>query len=286
MNFKEILSNFSIPYKTEGNHCRPGWINIDCPYCGQDTEKFHMGYSIEKHFLNCWRCGSHPLIQTLMKITNSSFHQIKKLLDDLDTIKFEKETPLGKLILPKEIKPLHSAHKKYLYKRGFNWKEIERLWQIKGITISSNLQWRIFIPIIYHAKVVSWTTRTIGNSEPRYITANLNEETIPHKNLLYGEDFARHAIIVVEGVFDAWKIGCGAVSTFGIGYSSSQLSKIAKYPVRAICFDNEKIAQNRAQKLYNDLAPFPGETFNIILDGKDAAEESKKNIVKIRKILE
>ena len=286
MNFKEILSNFNISYRTEGNHCRPGWINIDCPYCGQDTEKFHMGYSIENHFLNCWRCGSHPLIQTLMKITNVSFHQLKKLLDDLDTTKFEKETPTGRLILPKGIKPLHSAHKKYLYKRGFNWKRIERIWQIKGITISSNLQWRIFIPIIYHAKVVSWTTRAIGNTEPRYITADLNEEAIPHKNLLYGEDFARHAIIVVEGVFDVWKIGRGAVSAFGVGYSSSQLSKIAKYPVRAICFDNEKIAQKRAQKLYNNLALFPGETYNIILDRKDAAEESNKNIVKIRKILE
>jgi len=88
---------------------------------------------------------------------------------------------------------------------------------------------------------------------------------------------------VVEGVFDAWRIGSGAVATFGSGYSMEQVEKIVKYPTRAICFDNEVEAQSRARKLVNDLSAFSGTTYNVILDKKDAAEESRKNIERLRK---
>jgi DNA primase len=131
---------------------------------------------------------------------------------------------------------------------------------------------------------VSWTTRSISYSDrvTRYVSAALDEEKIFHKELLYGEDFARHAVIVNEGILDAWRIGPGAVATFGSGYSQEQLERIAKYPTRAICFDNEPEAQKRARKLSNDLSALPGETYNVLLDKKDAADESKENIKRLR----
>lgn len=286
MKFQEILSEYNIPFKTEGHHhCRPEWVQIDCPFCGKDSNKWHLGYSIEDNFLNCWRCGHHNLITTLMEITGKPSHQIKKILTGLDVSHIKIEKPKGKLILPSGIKHLASAHKKYLYSRGFNWREIKKLWGIKGIGIASKLQWRIFIPIIYHSEIVSWTTRTISKNKrvTRYISAAENQESIPHKELLYGEDYTRHAIIVTEGVFDVWKIGQSAVCTFGSGYSQKQIDRIVKYPVRAICFDNEIEAQQRAKKLSDDLSVFPGDTFNVILDEKDAAEESEKNLRELRK---
>jgi len=286
MKFKDILQEYNIPIAPAGHHhAREGWIQIDCPYCGRDSQGWHMGYSIEGNFVNCWRCGSHRLINTVMEITGLSYREVKKLLDDLETEHFEREKPLGKLVLPTGIKDLHSAHKKYLYNRGFKWRKLVHVWKIFGIGIAPRLSWRIFIPIHYHGEVVSWTTRSISNNLKivRYISAGENEEAMPHKELLYGEDFARHAVIVVEGIFDVWRIGPGAVATFGSGYSQEQLERIAKYPTRAICFDNEPEAQRRAKKLVNDLSVFPGETYNVILDMKDAAEESSKNIKRLRK---
>ena len=286
MKFKDILSEYNIPIAPESHHhCRVGWINIDCPYCGKDSSGWHMGYSIENNYLSCWRCGSHRLIDTLMEITGLPYREIKKLIDNLETDHFEKQKPLGILSLPSGIKSLLSAHKKYLHNRKFNWRKIERLWGIYGIGIASRLRWRIFIPIHYHGEVVSWTTRSISDDPriTRYISAGENEEAIPHKELLYGEDFARQAIIVTEGVFDAWKIGSGAVATFGSGYSPEQLLRISKYPTRAICFDSEPEAQKRARLLANDLSVFSGDTFNVILDEKDAAEESRENIRRLRK---
>lgn len=287
MNFEDILSQLDIPCRTEGqhHHCRSGWINFDCPYCGKNSQKWHMGYHMERGYLNCWRCGRHPLIGTLMEITGLSYRKIKQLVTGLEHPHFERKKPIGKLILPKGIKLLHSAHKKYLYNRGFNWKTIENIWKIKGIGLSSKLAWRIFIPIIYHSKAVSWTTRSISDSPKitRYISAKTSEEAIPHRELLYGEDFAGLSIIVTEGIFDVWRIGQGAVCTFGSECSPKQLKRIAKYPIRAICFDNEPEAQKKAKQLSDNLSVLPGKTYNVVLDSKDPAEETKQNIKALRK---
>lgn len=286
MTFKEILSEYDIPIGPVGHyHVREGWVNFDCPYCSRDSQGWYMGYSIAGNYVCCWRCGGHKLINTLMELTGLSYSEVKKLLGDLESQHFEKKKLLGKLVIPTGVKRLHSAHKKYLHGRGFKWREIERTWQIWGIGISSRLSWRIFIPIYYHGEIVSWTTRSIsGNSKvTRYISAGENEESMPHKELLYGEDFARHAIIVNEGPINAWRIGPGAVATFGSGYSQKQLERMSKYPTRAICFDNEPEAQRRARKLVNDLSVFPGDTYNVVLDEKDAADENKENVERLRK---
>lgn len=286
MKFQDILSEYNIPTAPEGHHhARPGWIQIDCPFCGKDSEKWHLGYSMDGNFFNCWRCGSHNVITTLIEITGRQYYQIKQILDGLDIPRIKREKPKGKLILPKGIKKLRSAHIRYLRLRGFNWRELEQLWGIQGIGVASKLQWRIFIPVIYHSQIVSWTTRSVlGNKYTvRYLSASEKEESMPHHELLYGEDFARGAIIITEGVFDVWRIGQGAVCTFGTGYSQQQLERMVKYPIRAICFDNEREAQKRARRLLNDLSVFSGNTFNIVLDKKDAAEESQENIEWLRK---
>ncbi len=220
-----------------------------------------------------------------MELTKLSYTEVEKLLGTLESQHFEKQKPLGKLVIPTGIKELHSAHKYYLRARGFDWKKVERIWKIQGVGISSRLSWRIWIPIHYRGEIVSWTTRSISSNPKvtRYISAGENEESMPHKELLYGEDLARHAIIVNEGPINAWRIGPGAVATFGSGYSQKQLKSMAKYPTRAICFDNEPEAQRRARRLVNDLSVFLGDTYNVVLDSKDAADESRENIERLRK---
>lgn len=288
MQFEEILKTYNITIAPQGHeHTRSGWIQFDCPFCTKDSGHYRMGYNIHFGYTNCWMCGGHSVVSVLMELTGRSFNQCKRLIQDLDIPrKVEEIKPVGKLNLPPGITELLPAHKKYLAERGFNYKEIQRLWNIKGIGISSGkFDWRIFIPIYYHGKLVSWTTRSIATDKniTRYRSASPTEETIPHKELLYGEDFARHAIIINEGPISAWKIGAGAVSTFGVSYTNRQVLRMIKYPVRAVCFDNEYEAQKRAAKLCNQLSLYPGQTFNVVLDQKDSAEETLKNIRQLRK---
>ena len=134
--------------------------------------------------------------------------------------------------------------------------------------------------------MVSWTTRTISSDESitRYVSASPQEESISHKSILYGEDLARQVIVIVEGPVDAWAIGPGAVATLGIVYSTAQINRMIRFPVRYILFDSEIEAQKRAKKLSNSLSCFPGTTAIITLDsGKDAAEADADEIKKLRK---
>ena len=63
MEFSEILTEYNIPIAPEKHHhAREGWIQFDCPFCGKDSQGWHMGYSLENNFANCWRCGNHGLV--------------------------------------------------------------------------------------------------------------------------------------------------------------------------------------------------------------------------------
>lgn len=189
----------------------------------------------------------------------------------------------AQVALPPGLGPLLPIHRKYLSRRGFDPDELERLWSIQGIGLVTHLAWRIFIPILYQGEVVSWTTRATTDDGMRYISARPDQERLDAHTLLFGEDYARHTIIVCEGCLDAIKIGPGAVATLGIKYTTAQVLRMSKYPRRVILFDNETMAQRRARKLAGDLSVFPGETLNCCLtSGKDAAEASHRDVEELR----
>jgi len=287
MNFSDILSQHNIEIAPESNeHARPGWLQVDCPFCEKEAKQFHMGYSLEGNYVNCYRCGYHSLISTLMEMTEKSYRNCNKMLEELETETFDTPSIKGKLVIPDGVGELKRVHKKYLRGRNFDVKDIQKTWQIKGIGMHASLAWRIFIPIIYRGDIVSWTTRSVSSDNPkRYISASKEHEALPAKSLLYGEDLTNDAIIICEGPLDVWRIGPGAVATMGVGYSQGQVEKIIKHHKRIICFDNEPEAQKRAKRLCNDISSFPGETFNAVLNGKDAAESSDKDIWKLRRAL-
>ena len=130
---------------------------------------------------------------------------------------------------------------------------------------------------------MSWTTRAIGESSYKYISAKSEQEAMNHKSLLYGEDLALNSIVVVEGPLDAWRLGPGAVATLGVNVTAAQILRISQYPFRSICFDSEPSAQRRARKLANQLSIFPGKTSIIQLDAPDPGEACPKEVKRLRK---
>ena len=57
MNIIQLFEDYKIPYFTEGyKYCRPGWVNIDCPFCIGSPGP-HLGYNLSGNYFNCWRCG-------------------------------------------------------------------------------------------------------------------------------------------------------------------------------------------------------------------------------------
>lgn len=288
MRFKDLLDRLNIEYRDSGHeHCRPGWLQLDCPGCSRGLKRFRLGYNLRHGYCNCWSCGPKRTVQVLMDLADLPYKSVKDLLTDVapDDIPLEPEAK-GVLKIPDGVGPLLPAHRRYLRGRGYDPRDLVRVWRIGGIGISPTHGWRIYIPIHHRGDVVSWTTRSISDEHGgRYRSAGAKEESVPHKSLLYGEDYCRSAVIVCEGPFDVWSVGPGAVCTFGTGFKRSQVLKLSKYPVRAVCYDGEPAAQAKAQELCDLLEPFDGETYNVVLDTKDPGEASRKDIKKIRKVV-
>jgi len=288
MLFQEILRKHNVPFQTDGRYARAGWVQFQCPHChgGLDTNKPYMGFNTNGGYVNCWRCGRHKLADTLAALIRTTTTQARAYIDKLEKRPGIKRQAAGRLKLPVGVEPLGYAHKRYITEdRGFDIDTISRLWDVQGIGgFAPRLKWRLFIPIHYGGDVVSWTTRAIGDKVTlRYVSASPTEEILDHKNLLYGEDYCRHTIIVHEGPLDAWAIGPGATATFGTTYSPAQINRIARYPRRVICFDSDRAAQQRARALCAQLALFSGETDNVVLDAKDAGSASEKERQELRK---
>jgi hypothetical protein len=287
MQLEDFLTEQKVDFKRVGehHHARNGWIQLNCPNCGSGN--YHLG--INKHYLyaNCWKCGRQDLIDVLYELTGTSRITLRRLIERDIPVR-SPEKPKGKLILPPGVGDLLGMHKEYLRGRGFSIRYLKKFWQVKGIGPTFGLlTWRVFIPFYHKGEIVSWTTRAIHErNKPRYVSASVTQESVSHKEVLYGEDYCRHTIIVHEGPFDAWRTGPGAVATCGTSYTELQVARMLRYPTRVVCFDNESRAQQRAEVLCNTLKSFSGQTYNVQLDSKDAASASDKEIARLRKFLE
>jgi len=291
MTIIEILDELRIPTAPEGHHhSTEGWQSIDCPFCSPGSNAFRCGISESYGNVSCWVCGTHRLWDTLAEASGRPIQEVGTLCQG-----FTRERPVNAKLGPKKalaipdgLSSLLKPHRRYLEKRCFDADELVSLWGIGGFGIHPRFPWRIFIPIRIGEEIVSWTTRSISDEGTRYITAKPTEERISSREVLYGSELARNGIIVVEGPTSAWSIGPGACATLGVGYSQSQVNLIASYPMRAVCFDNERQAQRRARKLCRLLEVFDGETYNVRLSSKDpnsalARRAGRKEIKELRR---
>jgi len=191
--------------------------------------------------------------------------------------------PKGKLKLPSNLGPLGSPHRRYLKSRGFDPDEIVRLWDVMATGNDPRLPWRLWLPIKAGGETVSWTSRSIGTAEPKYLSAGADEESVPHRSILYGADYVRGSCVLVEGPLDAWRIGPGAVAGFGLSLTRDQLAWVSAVPVRAVCLDAEPAARRRQRRVLAALSAMPGETHGVELrTGKDPAEADWKEVKEIR----
>lgn len=288
MTIPDILERYGIDHRKAGehHHVRHGWVGVDCPRCSPGSGRFKLGVNLERNFANCWSCGGVRLGDALSELTGRPITEVLELLGRAGRLRSQAlpvPTARGRLMVPKGVAPMQNVHRKYLASRGFDPPEIERLWGVQGIGLASRLAWRLFLPIVHQGKTVSWTTRAIGKSGRRYMSASPAEETINHKTLLYGEDYCRRVIIVCEGPVDAWRIGPGTVATFGLTVSLSQVRRIAEYPVRVIAFDDEPEAQRRAKGLATMLNGIPGETHVVQVEsGMDWGEADREEVIELR----
>lgn len=281
---RDILEAEGIPHVgAEHRHGRPGWVQVDCPWCGQGTNKFHLGISLSTGAAVCWRCGNKSTAATLARLSGRPLATMRDAIGGV-VLAAPQVRVTGRLVVPRGVGPMLSGHMAYLTARGYDAASVAALWGVQGIGQAAKLAWRLYVPIYHHGEVVSWTTRSIKPRERvRWVSAGYEQEAVHHKDILYGADYARHAVVVHEGPTDVWATGPGAVATCGTGYTAAQLRLLARYVMRVVCFDAEPAAQARARGLADALSPYPGATHNVVLEtGKDPAEADPAEIAELR----
>lgn len=291
MNIVQLLDEYGINYVQQGehHHATAGWVSVDCPLCSPNSGRYRGAFHIYSGRYNCWLCGKSNPVTTLAELLrvpgSKAYVLLKRSTAATQDIEPQAVDCAGVCKPPTGIAELQKQHCKYLHQRGINAAQVERFWGIRGIGIASRLPWSIYIPIFdRYGKLSSWTTRSLSDTiDNRYTSAKPSEERIPHKSLIYGQHLVRHAMVICEGPIDTWKIGPGAVATFGTVFTESQLSLLTDVPIRVVCFDNEKEAQRRAHQLCRQLSSYPGQTENVVLEtGKDPGDADPAEISELR----
>ena len=302
LNIEKLYQERGVMTAGAGNkHYREGWMQTACPFCS-GNEGYHLGFNLENHYFNCWRCGFHPTNKAISAILHIPIRQASKLVreysgaylsskDKVKAVKLRKK----RFKLPSNLKPiLKGINSPLIYmkkKRKFTEPQIRLLQQhykLQGTgAISSldniNLKFRIFAPIIWENEIVSWQTRdTTGRSPLKYIACPKIRETKHHKHVLYNPPERKDIIILVEGIFDVWKLflsGYPATCGFGVELKTEQILLLKQYKKVILFLDPDRAGQRKEKDIFKTLL-FAGVNVDEVLNpfGKDAGDMTEKEI--------
>lgn len=241
MDFAAFCNDYGISTAPHGHrHRRPGWINVACPFCTGHTG-YHLGYNARQgsnHFV-CYRCHGHKAVEVIAELAHVSRAEAKDIIEQYGGNKAygpiykKKKWVLGKnLNFPINTMEVDNRGLAYLTSRGYDAEKIVKQFGLMQTGPVGMYKHRLVIPIYFNDFAVSFTCRSIfPQVQTRYMTCPSSLELIPAKDILYNIDNARNrdTLVVVEGCTDVWRLGHGAVATFGTAVTQSQLAIMAKF---------------------------------------------------------
>lgn len=293
---RRFLSEYKIGYYTEGKNVSPGWINIQCPFCGDASN--HGGFNLSGEYYNCWKCGGRDIPFVIRKLIDVSLSEARSIQAEYTAHNIHlqllnrKKGRAEKIDIPGDTLPKY--HREYLARRGFDPDEIQEVYQVRGTGPAE--QWdghlyelRIIIPIIYNRQIVSFQGRDIsGRQKDRYKGCPVEKSVINYKEVLYNLDNAPvgSRIIVVEGITDVWRMGSQFVASFGTTMTPPQIKLLSRYDEIFFLFDPERDAQEKARRYASQLSSM-GKSTEVIrtIDDRDPADLSPAEAVILRKRL-
>lgn len=296
MSFDAIkfLEDFDIPHRNHGQKTTKGWVQVrECPLCCADG--FYFGINLHRDQYHCWLCdkGGKNINFLIYRLLKVAYHKAKEIAAEYGGTDLYDDSDPG--IRSSEVKitgmtNLQKIHIDYLESRGYDYRFLERRYQIGGCYTVGRFPYRIVIPVYDNGIMVTATSRDVtGLQTERYISLTNEESIIPIKESVYNIDaVAKENILVVEGPFDVWRIGGATVSLFGTAFKTAQVMRIlAKSPSNVyILFDNEPQAQKNASNLASCFAPLVKHVEVIEIPIKDPAMLSAEQAIEIRNELQ
>lgn len=275
MNIPDILDKHNIPYSSEGKNIAKGWIGLECPFCG-DTRN-HMGINLTTSMFSCFICGKKGTFKFLI-------HEFTGIWIDGKAEKsfIQHKEKIRAKEISYDFNEINETHKDYLRKRNYEPEDIIEKYQVKSGGFAGIYKYRIIIPYFFKNKLITFTSRDVtGLQEVKYKSL-ANELSIKTpKETLYGIDQCQETVIVVEGIFDSWRIGKGSVALSGKIASEEQIHLLKEFKRIFIMLDKD--AEKEATELAHNIESSFNDVHLVTLDIKDPDCLNQKDVYDLRK---
>lgn len=282
MTLIDFLRRHGIPYSLSPHkNVRPGWVGVDCPRC-RTTGKYHLGIPIGGGGGHCWQCDDVDPLWALSIASGLTRRDVAAELADWDSrpreapqrVRQPARRPAGVVPLSHD---LAVRHRRYLESRGFRPEVLEELWGLMATGPAGPAAWRVLVPIGANGVEIGWTARSIVDGVvPKYLTM----PGMDLSDILYGWDYVRQAVILVEGPADAWRLGPGAVALLGQALTPARLEMLTGMPRVFICLDAD--AAKRAGEMARRLEGIVGDVYRINLPDGDPGDLPRDEVAGIR----
>ena len=278
------LQSRNIPYQTGGDNVSSGWIGINCQFCLDHSD--HLGINLQSKAFNCLKCGetgsASKLVQT---IDGVDWHKAKAIMEEFS----------GALYIPREkhyqqkttlpigaSKKFPQSHLDFLTKRRYD-ESVIKTYDLYATGPVGVYNHRIIIPVFVNHRMVAFVGRDVtGQSDTPYRNSSEQYGTTDVKQTLYNMDnVIGNTVVIVEGILDAWRIGDGAIATFGTKYAREQLRLLKGMHRAFIMYDADAIAI--AHKLAYDLSSFVSDVHVLELSEGDPDSMNDDDVRALRK---
>lgn len=217
-------------------------LNFNCPFCADSRKRFFLNSSTGKGF--CHNCGwaSKRLAWFISSLTGVSIEQAERLIEGTPSgpvvRTLERKVDLVEVGYPPEHRFLKYPPSKaqeyfWAYLAGRNIPVSRALDYQIGYAREGRYAWRVFVPVYWEGKLVSWVARDVkGTQTPKVLTPLGNQESEYLLNLdrLWGSK----ELVLVEGPFDMLRIPDLAVASFGKRLSAAQVALLKKSGAKKI----------------------------------------------------
>ncbi len=285
-----FLQKYDVSFEPTGKNVKAGWVGVCCPYCG-DTG-YHGGFNLNSGGWSCWKCRhvkkrtTRTVIQTL---TNVSWNEVSEIMLNF----FKGFGSTGKLIdtaiekipfvLPGTL-PMKQMTLDYISNRNFDVDAVTAQYGLLCGGYEGDYAYRVIVPVWYNNQIVSFQTRGIFDSvTPRYKDCSKKMARIYHKNILFNLDNCRENwCILVEGVFDVFRIGNNCCCPFGIGYTTAQVVLLSDlFDIIFVWFDPGEEAQEAAKNIGAELAALGTTVIIMPVPGNDPGATDPEEVLEI-----
>lgn len=275
-----ILDFCGVDYKEQGKNISPGWVGVPCPFCS--GKGHHLGINTTGYGFFCWQCGEKGFItkfvaQVLGVSTSEAWSVMRRfLLDGEVQPNLKTDIPVQTLVLPLRATKWTAPALRFIKRRKFKSKPLEREFQVYPCIEPGNFKNRLIIPIYYNRRLVTFTGRDFtGKSEAKYYNCPKDKSILPVRSTLYGIDDAdKNTAILVEGPTDRWRLGKQSMALMGKTISDSQVHQLFLKNFREVFIVLDANEDESAQKIADRIRAFVKEVHIVSLEEGDPGDLS------------